>query len=535
MIIVSKQQQQQTKRNERAWFYLSLAWVGLVFALFHGCVTELRTLQATKDLLLQMEQQQQQFHGSSDDQPVSSIASVVGSTNDSLELASQTSNTTASLLDTLREAPSDGVSQISKAVSTGLLEGETTEAPKKGHLILHTGPSKTGTTSLQTDLTTAEDLGWLAKNDFHYAGRYYRPYFNKNKNRTVINRSESKLLTVARTMFQDDDSATDCSDFRRELEALYEELLLRAAAAKANATERDDDVSLSSSSSVHTVILSDEHFGNNWLNPADYEAIREAVQDDWKVTVVVGYRRLYEWLLSNKFQRDRTDRLRGGKEQWPSAGGRPLLPLFPDTLERDQWRQYYRYTDTLLQLVGTTFSKRMINLHASDDGSSLLTQFLCDALDGADYACARSRERDFAVEETVLNAREAAAVPSMYYDALATTAAEAGLIDEVAFQRKEVRNAIQLHQEETLGLTADDLPEVCPSREDLETLYERSLEMERLYMPSLLSDEAEGDLEHRDGFEAKVADHSYCWVDTAAVLSDPQWQQFFAQFGATNE
>jgi len=221
-----------------------------------------------------------------------------------------------------------------------------------------------------------------------------------------------------------------------------------------------------------------------------------------------------------------------GKEYWPSAGGRALLPVFPDTLENDVWRQWYHYTDTLLETVGTTFPVRMINLHTSDD-ASILTQFLCDVLDEADYACGRSRQRDI-LEQTVLNTQEAAAVPSLYYDALATAAAEAGMIDEMAYKRKDIRNAIQVYQEEILGLTADDLPEVCPSREDLEALYQRSLEMERKYMPSLLSDEVEGDLEHRDGFEAKVADNSYCWVDATAILFDPQWQQFFAQFGTTN-
>jgi len=284
MIIASKQQQQQTKRNERACFYLSLVWVVLVFALFHSCVTELRQLKATKDLLLQMErehqqeqqqqqiQQQQKIHGSSEDNRMNRVANDDDSNSNNhnnLEIESPASNaTTSSLFGILREAANDGLSQITKAVSTGLTDEATTgtTTTKKGHLILHLGPSKTGTTSLQTDLTTAQDQGWLSKDNFHFAGRYYRPYVSNITGQFVINRSESKLLAVARTMFRD--GSEDCSDFRRELEAMYnEEHSLRAATA--NATENDDDDVLSSSS-MYTVILSDEAFGNMWLDPGTF-------------------------------------------------------------------------------------------------------------------------------------------------------------------------------------------------------------------------------------------------------------------------
>ena len=131
-----------------------------------------------------------------------------------------------------------------------------------------------------------------------------------------------------------------------------------------------------------------------------------------------------------------------------------------------------------------------------------------------------------------MNAQESADVPSPYYDVIATAAAEAGLIDELANKRSDVREIVRAYQEEILGLTSQDLPQVCPSRAQLDELIELSVDMERAYMPSLLSDE-DGDLEHRDGFEAKVAEQSYCWIDTNAILMDAQWQKFFDQFATT--
>ena len=517
---INTKQHQQSKRSERGCIFLAIMWVGVVGMLFQSCIHELSTLKATRDLLTQYELQPRKeiltgtMESSSFD--ISTDEGRSGHVEVEKDSRQSTQQVTSSLLDVLRDATNDGISQMSKVVETGLVDS-VWNPEKKGHLILHVGPSKTATTSLQTDLTMAEDRGWLGENNFHFAGRFYRPYISDNTGSLVMNRSESKLLEVARTMFREDDNddATDFSAFRRELEAVYNEQM--------RATRVKDGPS----TPLQTVILSDEVFGNMWLDPEIYETIRDTVSDEWQVTVVVGYRRFFEWILSSKFQRDRTDRTSaGGKERWPSEGGRALLPIFPDTLENDQWRQWYHYSDTILGAVRQTFPVRMINLHATDD-ASVLTQFLCDILDNADFACARSRERDV-LEQTKLNTQEDSAVPSLYYDALATAAAEMGWIDEDAHSRQQLRNAIRLYQEETRGLTSDDLPELCPSSSELESLYERSLEFERLYIPSLLTEPA-----HREAFEAKIADNSYCWVDAATVLMDPQWKQFFHQFSVT--
>ena len=517
---INNKQQQQSKRSERGCMILSIMWVGVVGLLFQNCIHELSTLKATRDLLIQYELQPRKgmTTGTTESSSSDSIIGDYSGRHVDVEQDGRQSaqNATSSLLDMLREATNDGISQISKAVGTGLTDNAWIPT-KKGHLILHVGPSKTATTSLQTDLTMAEDRGWLGEDNIHFGGRYYRPFTSNITGSLVMNRSESKLLEVARAMFRegDYDEATDFSAFRRELEAVYNERVRVAGVKDGQPTP------------LQTVILSDEALGNMWLDPEIYETIRDTVGAEWQVTVVIGYRRFFEWILSSKFQRDRTDRTSaGGKERWPSEGGRALLPIFPDTLENDHWRQWYHYSDTILGAVRTTFPLRMINLHTTDD-ASVLTQFLCDILDNADFACARSRERDV-LEQTKLNTQENSAVPSLYYDALATAAAEMGWIDEKSHRRQQLRNAIRLYQEETQGLTSDDLPELCPSSSELESLYERSVEFERLYMPSLRTE-----LVHREAFEAKIADHSYCWVDAASVLTDPHWQQFFRQFSST--
>jgi len=182
----------------------------------------------------------------------------------------------------------------------------------KPHLVLHVGPSKTGTTSLQTDLTRFQDRGYLAADNYFYAGRYYHPFYNE-KGILQVNKTTSPLLDEARGMLQKECTLSPrsrcCAEFKRQLDE-YRRLGLN-------------------------VILSDEAFNHFWLSPADYHAIREALQDEWDVVVVVGYRRFYEWIASYKYQRDRLDHKNVvWKNAWPGPeGGKPIDPLFPAVIE----------------------------------------------------------------------------------------------------------------------------------------------------------------------------------------------------------
>ena len=156
-------------------------------------------------------------------------------------------------------------------------------AKPKPHLIFHVGPPKTGTTSLQFDLTHMQDV--LAVDNYTYAGRQYQPYYN-DKGRLVVDRTMPSLLMEAREMFQ---SCTlvprsrCCAKFRRRLDDYQRR--------------------------QQNVILSDESLNTNhfWQSPEDYQAMKKALQDDWNIVVVVGYRRFYEWIMSLKFQQDRLD------------------------------------------------------------------------------------------------------------------------------------------------------------------------------------------------------------------------------------
>ena len=155
-----------------------------------------------------------------------------------------------------------------------------------------------------------------------------------------------------------------------------------------------------------------------------------------------------------------------------------------------------------------------------------MTILLCDILKGeTTTACQRSLERER--DQTIMNTH--ATAPSLYYDALATAAAEKGLINLTAWNRSSVREAIYHHQEDELQLAPQDLELNCPSNQQLQALLNMSLELEAKYMPEFAHCPHQRE-EHREGFENYVAQKVYCWVDTDAVLDQIEWKNFFQKF-----
>ena len=156
---------------------------------------------------------------------------------------------------------------------------------RRRRLILHVGPSKSATTSLQTDLTALQSA--LREDNYAYAGRYYAPFVHPKTGEYKLGRDESPLLVTAHNMLKHCDRHGGgeryqcCIGFARELDAY----------ARRHRW-------------VGGVILSEEPFGNQWRRTEDWRAIQRALlmaggggdensttaNFKWEVTVVIGYR-----------------------------------------------------------------------------------------------------------------------------------------------------------------------------------------------------------------------------------------------------
>jgi len=391
----------------------------------------------------------------------------------------------------------DGVRQIYHTNISGQIDIlQSIPFDRKPHLVIHVGPSKTATTSLQTSLTQFQD--YLAADNYTYSGRYYSP-FNDERGNLHLNPKVSPLLKETTDMLKKRKCSLNprslcCSSFKTMLDEYKDR--------------------------GQNVIISEEAINHIWVRPTDYVAVQEALQDEWRVTVVVGYRRFYEWLPSYKYQQDRLDHKVPWKTEWPGQGGRPLEGLFPNYFRH--WRQLFSYTDSALNNIGVTFPVKLLNLH---DETSVRSNFLCNIVPDAPTSCKESLDRDQRGAETTINTRSETS--SFFYDTIAIAAAQTALVDVNKWRRGEVVKAIQIHNEEVLNCTVLDLELDCPSEQQLKEFLQLSLDLEKNLMPALFST---GEVEHRAAFYRKVEAKAFCWVDAEAVLNSERWKDFFSHF-----
>jgi len=359
-------------------------------------------------------------------------------------------------------------------------------------LVLHVGPPKTGTTSLQTDLTNFAVL--LRSEGYEYAGRFYEPFVNY-EGKVISNRHDSKLLEEAKSMFK------VCHDVPPQ------------KCAKRFKDELDNY-------SGTNVIISDESF-SQWRDD-DIAALGKVFAEDqnWNVTVVITYRHLFEWLPSTKFQRERIDRWSAFKSEWPgpSNKGQPLEPLFPTYIQK--WRDYHRYCDRVRDSFQNVFSTVMLSMY---NDASLRTTFLCSSVLNAAKSCEISREQDKVQNVTFMNLREDA--PSCFYDAVATAAAARGWVNTSIVERRTVACDVKRYQEQVIRKTFLDFPLACPTTGELEEFLKESLALEA----TLLSNDG-GSMEHKKSFRMRAAGKDFCWVDTDSLLANENWKAFFVRF-----
>jgi hypothetical protein len=371
------------------------------------------------------------------------------------------------------------------------------ERRNKSRLVLHVGPPKTATTSIQTDLTAFEES--LKSDGYEYAGRFYRSFTNLQGNAST-RREDSRLQKSATSVFK------ACKELPR------------------TNCFRDFVVELDKYEAGQKVIISDESL-SSWREE-DVMALREAIGNEWDVLVVVGYRRLYEWLPSTKFQRERIDRWSAVKSNWPGPGlkGLPLDPLFPDYLEK--WRIHHVYTDVLVDMFQKAFPVSVLNLY---DEATVRTTLLCNIIHDAPNTCTKSKQLDQDQGETRVNQINDA--PSSYYDSLATAAAHRGLLDVNTVERRYVACDIKKHQVEVLKQGFMDFPLKCPTERELSKFLNDSLLFEAKLIPS--SSEASV-AEHKERFRSHSESKAFCWIDTDAALASEEWKSYFSRYASSD-
>jgi hypothetical protein len=294
------------------------------------------------------------------------------------------------------------------------------EVRKKPRLILHVGPQKTGSTSIQSML---DNIGIIKP----FSGTL--PGDNWDYEHVTTEQNYFNCNVGPMGGFQ------DCVP--------SEKLLARIESS------RKDGKNL---------LLTDENLDGNYV-----KGLRDAIKDeDWDVTVIVMYRRIHSWLVSWYNQVEKTTNLdadgnilfdedghpyRTEHTKWPDQGG-VNIPTFTD------W--YYEYTkywkDTPEQrlfqhrsigwyyLYKEVFDNVVLyNIHDRPKGT-MIDDFFCNVLE-ANTSCEKIRNNEI----PALDNNESV---NLDLDILSVYAYGKGLIPKSA-KRKEVVEAILRHIKET--------------------------------------------------------------------------------------
>lgn len=177
----------------------------------------------------------------------------------------------------------------------------------------------------------------------------------------------------------------------------------------------------------------------------------------------------------------------------------------------------------------SSFQVHLLNHHSEGNYNSITTQLYCEdgIVNVTHHTCEFSRQH-----RQPLIAHKGVSLEPMAYDRIVVAAYQAGLLNAITtttttnVTRLQARLDLQQYHAGTLNKTIVDLPRLCPPKEQLQVLLDRSLDLERRVM-------SHGEYatnhrqEHTDAFwKAATVQKKYCWVDVDRLLEDAtSWQQ----------
>ena len=269
--------------------------------------------------------------------------------------------------------------------------------------------------------------------------------------------------------------------------------------------------------SEQNLLMSSEEFDHPGVDLGVlYGALRER-----QVRIIVTYRRLYDYLRSNHFELARFYAMPQFVD-WYTPDALLGAPECDECADCDECRAkseilkgaYCAVTSHSAGVVAR-FRQRfsdvtILNMHEP----RMVARFYCEAVPHAPHACAYA--------EDIERPRRINQHSTLAYRELAHAALSGGLLHN--FTDIDVVAMRVGHRHEIVhGESLDSLPKRCLSSNSSEKLLEASLVAEQQLLPEWHNAAA-----LRLDFEA-ASNTSLCSVDTAEVLRDRRWQTFFSQ------
>jgi len=267
--------------------------------------------------------------------------------------------------------------------------------PKKPLAILHVGPHKTGSSTVQKFLSDHRES---IESEDGYVLAYLKSGRKGIKNMAslaiCLNRDSNEVATQA--VLRD-----WCTDFEG-VERDFLELVRNVSAHNADALADP----ASSSSSLRHLVFTCEEFDRRMM---DIEWLARRLQPDFEVRVVLYYRRFHDWIGSyfNQLAKTGLNRTFGWrvasspnyykKIGFPSISGW-LDDHFDSYREQHAFPVYERYAE-----IFGAGNVTVLDFH--DSNETVEESFACRGLPGADHACGLARSFKDGGTETISNTR----------------------------------------------------------------------------------------------------------------------------------
>lgn len=383
----------------------------------------------------------------------------------------------------------------------------------KPFFVMHIGPLKTGTTTLQCSLQS------LSR--------------NLEMDGIVIAETESCRPDIDTTTFKN-------YTWTKGGEATYDNVVLGKAFAP-NCLGQWDDESASGMPDCwmnsyvkfarehalqnHSVVLSNEILSQTMSQfPRTFvDDLVDSLDAHFQIVIVVTYRPWFEWVASLQDQMTKNILVR--QRDWPENGGRRMESLHK-FIERQlrqrkrpsltkQQQQKCPFVDEIIPIFQNHSSVKLkiVDIHEEGD---FVTNFVCKTLSGrATTTCDILKSTRIGDKNKAEN--------KLWYDMLAVEAYEKGL---VSGSRLRVYNKIRKFQETTLEKSSTDFDKTCPPSGFLKRIERESIRITKKIWPDPSLD-WKLEREHRAAFARAVEAEKFCTINATAVLEDPQWLDFF--------
>ena len=370
--------------------------------------------------------------------------------------------------------------------------------------ILHMGPHKTGTTSIQKTLRK---------------GEFFESMDEDGWDASIVRGSE--IANVIRLFM------SPYEPCKKKHKSCKEESWYKALNATVrNGAERGKDL-----------LISDEVMSTlDYASSKGWGQLSSLLKEHYRVHAILVYRRYFEWLPSYYNQQHKIKGPYGNLlRRWSSEGG-VVIPPFTE-----YWDQALNNTSTKAWLTSPTDNKwdiqtgmpihnilkiksrleaqsisvTVMNFHSGD----VMENFFCSALPHSNRTCQQIKN--------CITVTKNKTTKKFDYDIIATAAQEAGLLRD-GVDRSSAIAWIKKFLERTNQTVERDLPLKCPEKSKENLLRQISYEAEEQLMPSLLPS-------FNASFAAAIEKHKFCNVDTKILVQNETWRSFLSSIGSSKE